>query len=328
VNVITVRINSRYAQLDIIKMRSSEVRSMFLVKSWTTQCLRFVLLAAALPIHAEAQSFEPIEPTVETARALPVFIVTPTLPTGKALLLYPAVVELRGIIDAEGKLESYQLLGRAGDDEFIAAIKEIINFWRFRPALNRAACAPVKSQAVMRLIFRLRNGVPEIGMSKLEAVAEEKSVAPDEQGAPRAKRTLIKRPEVKYPLIAQRRRLDGVAVAAVKVDVDGNFSDPKIHYSSPIPAFGEALVEGVVSARMNTLDSSLGMDRSKKTCMQFLMAFCMSDGADLSTRACRARGRQRASERVERARITEGDIWEHGLILDKATAEKYRLLGR
>jgi TonB family protein len=328
VNVKTVLINEQYAQLNTIAMRFSEVRSMLLDKSWMTKYLRAVLLAAVLHTHAPAQSFEPIEPTAETARALPVFIVTPTLPTGKALSLYPTVVELRAIIDAEGRLESYQLVGRAGDDEFIAAIKETIMLWRFRPVLNRLECAPVKSQAVMRLIFRLRNGVPEIGMSKVEAVAEEKSISLYEPGAPRVKRTLIKRPEVKYPLIAQRRRLDGVAVAAVKVDVDGNFSDPKIHYSSPIPAFGEALVEGVVSARMNTLDSSLQPDRNTKTCMQFLMAFCMGDSPELSTRACRARARQEASGNVNKSAITEGDIWEHGLIVDKATAEKHRLLGR
>lgn len=301
---------------------------MCLDKSWITKYLCAALLTAILHINAQAQPLESIEPTSETARALPVFIVTPALPTGKALSLYPAVVELRGIIDAEGRLESHQLVGRPGDDEFIAAIEETIAFWRFRPALNRSECAPVKSQAVMRLIFRLRNGRPEIGMSKLEAVAEEKLIAPLAPGESRARRALIKRPEVKYPLIAQRRRLDGVAVAAVKVDVDGNLSDPKIHYSSPIPAFGEALLEGVVSARMNALDISLQPDRNKKTCMQFLMAFCMGNSPELSTRACRVRALRESSGNADKSKITEGDIWEHGLVVDKATAEKYRLLGR
>lgn len=301
---------------------------MFLDKLWITEYLRAALLTAVLLIHAQAHSVEPSEPTSETVRALPVFIVMPALPTGNALLLYPAVVELRGTIDAEGRLETYQLVGRRGDDEFIAAIKETISFWRFRPALSQLACAPVKSQAVMRIIFRLRNSRPEIGMSKLEAVAEEKLITPAESDGPRARRTWTKRPEVKYPLIAQRWRLDGVAVVAAKVDVDGNLSDPKIHYSSPVPAFGEALLESAASARMNALDSGEQADRNKKTCTQFLMAFCMGDSPELSTRACRVRARLKANESVEKAAIIEGNIWEHGLVVDKATAEKFHLLGR
>ena len=301
---------------------------MFLNKSWIIKYLCAALLTAISHINVQAQSLESIEPTSETVRALPVFIVTPALPTGKALSLYPAFIELRGTIDADGRLESYQLVGRPSDDEFIAAIKETITFWRFRPALNRSECAPVKSQAVMRLIFRLRNGKPEIGMSKLEAIAEEKSITPSEPGAPRARQTLIKRPEVKYPLVAQRRRLDGVAVVAVKVDVDGNLSDPKVHYSSPILAFGDALVEGVISARMNALDTSQQPDRSKKTCTQFLMSFCMGNNPELSTRACRVRAQRESSGNADKPKITEGDIWEHGIVVDKSTAEKYRLLGR
>lgn len=301
---------------------------MLLNKSWITKYLGVALLAIILHVDAQAQSLEFIEPTSETVRALPVFIVTPNLPTGKALSLYPTVVELRGVINAEGRLESHQLVGRPGDDEFIAAIKETITFWRFRPALDRSVCAPAKSQAVMRLIFRLRNGVPEIGLSKLEAVAEEKTIAPYEQGTPLVRRTLMKRPEVKYPLIAQRKLFDGVAVVAVKVDVDGHFSEPKIQYSSPIPAFGEALMEGVMSARMNALDTSLQTDRNKKTCMQFLMAFCMNSRPQLSTRACSVRAKQEPRASVDKSDVAEGDIWEHGLVLDKASAEKYRLLGR
>lgn len=299
---------------------------MTLYKSRLTIHWCAAFLIAVMHITTQAQSLQSIEPTAETMRALPVFIVMPALPAGNALSLYPTVVELRGTIDAEGRFESHQLTGRAGDDEFIAAIKDVIVFWRFRPALNRSACTPVKSQAMMRIIFRLRNGRPEVGMSKLEAVAEEKSIAPDDPTASRVRQTLIKRVEVKYPLIAQRRRLDGVAVAVAKVDVDGNLSDPKIRYSSPIPAFGEALLEGVVSARMSALNQSQQPDRNKKTCTQFLMAFCMGN-SELSTRACRAHALREANRVTDKYKITEGDIWEHGLVVDKAIAEKYRLLG-
>lgn len=31
---------------------------------------------------------------------------------------------------------------------------------------------------------------------------------------------------------------------------------------------------------------------------------------------------------TDKSGIAEGDVWEHGLVVDKATAEKYRLLGR
>jgi hypothetical protein len=109
---------------------------MFLNKSWITKYLRAALLTTILHVNAQAQSLEASEPTAETVRELPVFIVTPTLPTGKALSLYPAVIELRGVIDAQGRLESHQLAGRPGDDEFIAALEETISFWRFRPALT------------------------------------------------------------------------------------------------------------------------------------------------------------------------------------------------
>lgn len=80
---------------------------MALRNSWRTKHLCIALLAAVVQSNAWAQTLEPIEPTSETTRALPVFIVTPTLATGKPLSLYPAVIELRGTISADGRLETY-----------------------------------------------------------------------------------------------------------------------------------------------------------------------------------------------------------------------------
>jgi hypothetical protein len=79
---------------------------------------------------------------------------------------------------------------------------------------------------------------------------------------------------------------------------------------------------------VNALDGGQQPNRSKKICTQFLMSFCMGNNPELSTRACRVRAQRESSRNAEKPRITEDDIWEHGIIVDKAVAEKYRLLGR
>lgn len=276
------------------------------LKPWATIAL--VCIALVIP-HAHAQS-GPTEVTNANAMARPTFIVVPDLPVGDALSRYPTTVEVRGTISTNGRMESFKIQARDGDDVFASAVAEVVKLWRFQPALAAEGCELEASEAVLKLIFQLENGKPQLALPKFERTSKHaESKAPDR---PPRKLFLVKRPIVEYPRDAQRQGVEGSTMVIVSVDVDGNFHNPTVVYSSPMRSFGVAMVDALSSGRMNAIDANEEPDRNRRVCVQFPGQFCLSS---------------RASVRDQRCTSTANSNWDYGLVLDRETAKRYPFLG-
>lgn len=274
------------------------------------QCATVALMCVALVIpHAHAQS-GPTEVTNANAMARPTFIVVPDLPVGDAPSRYPTTVEVRGTISTNGRMESFKIQARDGDDVFASAVAEVVKLWRFQPALAVEGCELEASEAVLKLIFQLENGKPQLALPKFERTSKRvEGKAPDR---PPRKFFFVKRPVVEYPTDARRKGVEGSAMVIASVDVDGNFHNPTVVYSSPVRSFGAAMVEALSSGRMNAVDANEEPDRNRRICVQLPSKFCLNGGIRVADRRCTS---------------TENSDWDYGLVIDRETAKMFPFLG-
>jgi TonB family protein len=239
-----------------------------------------------------ASAFEPQEVTPILARAHATVVILPTFPEGESLKKYPTMIEIRGTVTDKGRFESPVYRMEAGDEEFVKAVSDVLDGWRFRPAIDRASCASKSSQAVLKVYFELSQGQPVLALPKIEPDMPS-GQAPSSEGAivpvplP-AELTMKKRPDVWYPRDARIMGVEGTAEILFKVNAAGEIFDRSVRYSAPLPQFGEVVLAGMKSAKMTRLENPSEEQKTATWCIALPARFCLSnDGASVADRNCK-----------------------------------------
>jgi TonB family protein len=242
-----------------------------------------------------ASASEPQEVTPILARAHATVVILPTFPEGESLKKYPTMIEIRGTVTDKGRFESPVYRMEAGDEEFVKAVSDVLDGWRFRPAVDSARCAPGASQAVLKVYFQLDDGKPILALPKIEPDLSAEKAMTEAQAKARVplpkELTMIKKPDVRFPRDARVMGVEGTAEILFKLNAAGEIIEPTVRYSAPLPQFGEAVLQGMKSAKMGRLENPDERQREASWCIALPAVFCLDGrGASVSDRNCMKQG--------------------------------------
>ena len=229
--------------------------------------MRFVVLASSAMAHAaEVEVLD-----VAGALARPLMIVTPVYPGSAA----KAKVQVRvtGRVTAQGRLVAPVLVADPGDEPFAAAVREVLELWRFIPAVAVDSCRPKEEEATMFVWFEKRDGAPRVFVSM-----------PQDEGAnaKRAARAILKRRHqhrIDFPSSPLRRGIEGTVHALLSVGSTGEVLDVQVRAMAPLNDFGSPVLRGLRRWEFEPFDPA-AWNGKRAICAEYEVNFCIPSGAD------------------------------------------------
>ena len=240
-----------------------------------------ILLLFAVTASASAQS-DPRAIQEEDKYVRPVLIVSPAFPKLEPADKLPVEIRVSGSVSVEGVLEAADFSPIEGNEKFINAIKDVLNLWRFRPAIGKEVCMPVVSTGVVLVWFEEKDGIPTVSVSVPKW--------PSASGVADAKpknlpREFVNRPKIEYPFSARRAGMEGAAELLFNVNYEGEALQTTVLYSIPNKIFGDAAIAG--SRRVRFSAGAPDDDVKKNVCFVVPFKYCLSSGASYPLTACR-----------------------------------------
>jgi hypothetical protein len=237
------------------------------------------LLGALLcgPVVAVAQDARPLGGM--DAFASPVLVVSPKAPPLAAGDPPSVEIRLSGVIGVDGTMENPVFDNAEGRDKYVAAVREVLRLWRFKPAVDLATCTPVRSNGSVRVWFETKQGKPSVSVSMPQAGGRHEALRAGGEGA------LVKvthRPRAAFPLDAREIGADGAAEVLVMLNERGENVRQTLLYSTPHSMFGEA---ALASAR----DVKIALGGAKAQCVAVPYYFCIDKDVNFPNSACEAR---------------------------------------
>ena len=202
-----------------------------------------ILFAATAALGVSA-AFAADDPRVLSAvelkerAAKPVIIVAPTYPEAAVREGREGTVDVAGTVSAGGILEDAKMTGAS--DDFIAAVREVMPFWRFTPLYGVDDCEPKPAPGAVRVWFEMKGGKPAISVSRGTAP----TAGPEGSELPRELKAL-KRIEPRYPQAAIRAGRAGDVEALVLIDDKGDVKSVTIVPSTTPALFGEEVAHAL-----------------------------------------------------------------------------------
>ncbi len=239
------------------------------------------LLLAAISSLTLAQS-EPRPLQEEDKYFRPILVVTPEFPKRDPSDVLPVEIRVSGSVNAAGSLDAAEFSPIEGNEKFINSIKEVLGLWRFRPAVDSKACAPVASNGVLLVWFEEKNGVPSVSVSTPKR--QQVSVAPDAKPRP-TPRVFISRPKPEYPVGARRAGMEGSTELLFSANHQGEVLQTTVLYSIPNKIFGDAAITG--ARRVKFSPGAPEVDPQKSVCILVPFKYCLSSGAIYPYSGCR-----------------------------------------
>ena len=211
----------------------------------------------------------------------PILVVSPAFPKLEPTDILPVEIRVSGAVNAEGALETPEFSPIQGNEKFINAIKDVLNLWRFRPAIDSKSCTPTASNGVLLVWFEERNGVPSVSVStpKRQPVSETADAKPKP-----FPRVFLNSPKPEYPSGARRAGMEGSAELLFNVNHQGDVLQTTALYSIPNKIFGDAAIAG---ARRVKFSAGAPEDDAQKTvCILVPFKYCLTSGATYPNSAC------------------------------------------
>ena len=211
----------------------------------------------------------------------PILVVSPAFPTREPSDVLPVEIRVSGSVNAEGALETPQFSPIEGNEKFINAIKDVLNLWRFRPAIDSKSCAPTPSNGVLLVWFEEKNGVPSVSVSTPKRQPAGENVDAKPRPLPRV---FLNSPKPEYPSGARRAGKEGSAELLLNVNHQGDVLQTTVLYSIPNKIFGDA---AIVGARRVKFSAGAPEDDAQKTvCILVPFKYCLTSGATYPNSAC------------------------------------------
>jgi TonB family protein len=207
--------------------------------------------------------------TANNAWAKPLLIVPPAFPKDVASDARSVEVSIEGTVDVDGKLISPEFSSPDGTKTYVQAIKDVVKYWRFRPAIDVERCQLKESKQVVKVCFESKDGKPSISVS---APLGKTAGNDGRLGERKPTRQPTRQPKTVYPDAASRGGIEGYAELLLQVNDDGEVLSKQIISSVPNKLFGEAVVEAWRTARFPKLANGDG----KPACSTVEVTFCLS----------------------------------------------------
>lgn len=228
--------------------------------------LRPTLAAALLSIAggrcAMAQS--PLVIPVPSATALT--IVAPEFPPDTSAGAAGARVDVEGAVLADGRFEFSAIRAEPGMERFAAAVQDVLKWWRFVPAIDGDACAPMTSHSRFAVWFEGSSAAPKVFVSlpkPAESVLRQTFVASFDA------------PSAKYP--EKFFGVEGEVRVLRKVDPAGRVKAVAVRSSTPYGAFDGVVVAAAKRTRVTWNDPKPERD----VCVEQVYRFCMQWKGDV-----------------------------------------------
>jgi len=231
------------------------------------------LMLCTAPLAAAQSDIKIIDDTNNFAR--PVLIVKPKFPRVIGNSSLPVKLRLRGAVTGNGTFVLAAVEPATGAEAAEAAIVEVLDKWRFRPAVGKD-CIPRSSDAIVDVWFELVDGDRVVSVSSPKV----------NQGTAPAilpkRRTFVDAPQpVVYPNEARRFGADGFADLLFQVAPDGKVLASNVIQSNPLDSFGEA---ALLATRF--ISFSKREDGDENICISIPFQFCMESGVRVPLPAC------------------------------------------
>ncbi|HEX4859439.1 MAG TPA: TonB family protein [Usitatibacteraceae bacterium] len=232
------------------------------------------LFAGAFASAAQAVAADVRAVSANDGFASPVLIVAPEYP-GFVPGARATEVRINGTVTADGRLEGIDIPTPSGSERFVAAVRQVIELWRFRPAVSEQQCAPVAQKQSMFVWFDEKDGKPSVSVSMARQNPAAAKSTP--------KFSWQVRPTIDYPEAASTRGIEGAADVAVRIDRAGEIVGKTLVYATPHKMFGEAALTGLLGAKLlaNSPSGAAG-------CYIVPFAFCTGPAATVPNSACRS----------------------------------------
>lgn len=207
-----------------------------------------LLLAIALSLNSSgAFCQEPTEVTEEQAWARPLLVVPPTFPKDAPSEMLPVEIRVEGTVTADGTFTSPVFVPSEGKQEFVQAVADVLQFWRFRPVFDRD-CKIKESRVRLNVYFELKEGNPSISISS--PVAKKVDRTRNAAAVPQ----FVRRPKPEFPPAALQAGIEGFAEICMVVDGDGEIVSKTVISSLPNALFGKAALDALSRARFSRSD--------------------------------------------------------------------------
>jgi TonB family protein len=211
----------------------------------------------------------------------PILLVVPDIPKRDTADKLSIEIRVSGTVSDLGVLDSAEFSPSEGNEKYISAIKEVLPYWRFRPAVDDKLCAPVASSGVILVWFEEKDGKPSVSVSVPKSSSERETNKP----AVSASRVTFKvRPKVDYPSDARRVGMEGSAELLFQVNPQGEVIQTKLRYSIPNKIFGDEAIRGARRAQFSL--SAAGDVPEKNLCIVLPISFCLQSLATYPSQAC------------------------------------------
>ena len=240
-----------------------------------------ILLLSAVTASASAQS-DPRAIREDDKYVRPIFIVPPAFPKSEPTDKLPVEIRVSGSVSVEGVLEAPDFSPTEGNEKFITAIKDVLNLWRFRPAIGNETCMPVVSTGVVLVWFEEKDGMPSVSVS----MPKRPSASGTADAKPkRFPRVFVNRPKIEYPFRARIAGMEGSAELLFNVNHQGETLQTTVLYSIPNKIFGDAAIAG--SRRVKFVAGAPDDDAKKNVCTILPFYYCLESDASYPMPACK-----------------------------------------
>lgn len=197
--------------------------------------------------------------------ARPLLIVPPEFPKGIAGDAPSIEIRVEGTVGLDGSFKSPVFTTPEGREAYVQAIKNVITYWRFRPALDLERCKPRESKSVLNVYFETKDGKPSISVS---------SPLGEKSAQALAGRRLVHKPKINFPDAAYSGGIEGSVELLIEVDRDGYVVGNTVLSSLPNRLFGQSVLQEFSKARFSKIESGEGNE--KPVCCIFLVTFCLT----------------------------------------------------
>jgi TonB family protein len=200
--------------------------------------LLLLVIVAGNQVHAA----DALVPIAGPAPAIPTTVVAPTFPADAVAPKEGVRVDVVGMVHLDGHFEPKSVTVSAGFDHFAQAVSDVLQWWRFVPAIDSRECRARSEQFSMAIWFEGSTKDPHIFL----ALPKRENGTPKTGFEPLVESFFS--PEMDYP--HEVGRLEGEVQVLLLFTGSGQVTSVSVLSSTPYGAFDSAVLS---NARQTTV---------------------------------------------------------------------------
>lgn len=239
------------------------------------------LLIIACSVQCATAADTPVNVDENVAIAQIQRVVPPAFPKGESGETSSIRIRVEGTIGIDGVMSNPVFTDGAGQEKYVAAINKVIEYWRFRPTVDRETCKAKPGPGVVLVWFETVNGEQKVLVSGLKRTPPEKPATPLFK--------VVRRGKPEFPAEAFQGGVEGRVEVLVKLDRDGTKLDRDVLSEVPENIFASS----ALSALRGTVfaPASEGTPLPKPSyCIVQPFTYCLGNSAVHPHPACRRAG--------------------------------------